>query len=37
MIADDEVEFLKRLSKRLSLRDFVVVAVTDGDEAVAAA
>ncbi len=37
LIADDEVEFLKRLSKRLSLRDFVVVAVTDGDEAVAAA
>jgi DNA-binding NtrC family response regulator len=37
LIVDDEEQFLKSMGKRLTVRDFNVVAVTRGEEAIAAA
>jgi CheY-like chemotaxis protein len=37
LLVDDEVDFLKSLSERLSLRDFDVTTATDGKQAIKAA
>ncbi len=37
LLVDDEVDFLKSLSERLSLRDFDVTTATDGEQAIKAA
>ena len=37
LLVDDEVDFLKSLSERLSLRDFEVITASDGKQAIKAA
>jgi len=37
LLVDDEVDFLKSLSERLSMRDFDVTTATNGEQAIAAA
>jgi two-component system NtrC family response regulator len=37
LMVDDEVKFLKSISKRLALKDFDVIATSNGEEAIASA